>query len=160
MYQALQILSVVLAAIATGLSLALVLERPGKMRLGREAYLMVQTIYAPGFVIGWLAEPLLIVATLILVAATESDRPAFWPTLIAFVFFVLAHAAYWAVVQPVRKFWQGEQPPAATKYLAIVAGQTPKEEWILMRDRWEAGHRIRATLYAIGLLCLAGGISA
>jgi hypothetical protein len=50
MYTALQIMTVMLAAITMALSLAHALELPGKLRLNREQYLAVQTIYYPGFI--------------------------------------------------------------------------------------------------------------
>ena len=49
MFQLLHILTVILVAIAMALSLAHVLELPGKLRLDRDTYLKVQTIYYPGF---------------------------------------------------------------------------------------------------------------
>ena len=49
MFQLLHILTVILVAIAMALSLAHVPELPGKLRLDRDTYLKVQTIYYPGF---------------------------------------------------------------------------------------------------------------
>jgi hypothetical protein len=67
------------------LSLAHALELPGKMRLGKDAYLSVQTIYYPGFTIGGIAEPLGILALIALLvfvplgaAASGGRRPRFW----------------------------------------------------------------------------------
>jgi hypothetical protein len=52
MYAALEILSVMLAAVTMSLALAL----PGKLRLNKEQYLTVQTIYYPGFTLGGITE--------------------------------------------------------------------------------------------------------
>lgn len=52
MFQILQVLTVVLVAIGMALSLAHVLELPGKLRLSKESYVAVQPIYYPGFTIG------------------------------------------------------------------------------------------------------------
>jgi hypothetical protein len=46
MFQLLHIFTVILVAIAMALSLAHVLELPGKLRLDRDTYLKVQTILA------------------------------------------------------------------------------------------------------------------
>jgi hypothetical protein len=48
----LQVLTVLLVAVVMGLTLAHALEFPGKIRLGREEYLVTQAIYYPGFTIG------------------------------------------------------------------------------------------------------------
>ena len=48
MLRLLQIVALMLVAVAMALSLAHALELPGKMRLGKDAYLSVQTIYYPG----------------------------------------------------------------------------------------------------------------
>ena len=66
MYIALQVLTVMLAAITMALSLAHALELPGKLRLSQEQYLAVQPIYYPGLVIGGIAEPAGILAALAL----------------------------------------------------------------------------------------------
>ena len=77
--QILQIISIVLVAIGMALSLAHALELPGKLRLSRDAYLAVQTIYYPGFTIGGLVgEPGAIAATIILLALTTYGTAAFW----------------------------------------------------------------------------------
>jgi hypothetical protein len=52
MFLAFEVITLVLVAIAMALSLAHALEFPGKLRLSREHYLAVQTIYYPGFTIG------------------------------------------------------------------------------------------------------------
>jgi hypothetical protein len=61
------------------------LELPGKMRLSKEAYLQVQTIYYPGFTIGGIAEIGGIIALLILLAFTSYASTRFWWTLTAFI---------------------------------------------------------------------------
>ena len=78
MYVALQILTVMLAAVTMALSLAHALEFPGKLRLKKEQYLVVQPIYYPGFTIGGIAEPAVILATLALLIMTPAGTAAFW----------------------------------------------------------------------------------
>jgi hypothetical protein len=74
MVRSVQLVCVVLVAIAMALTLAHALELPGKMRLGKEAYLSVQQIYYPGFTVGGVAEPLGIIALLALLVSCP--RPA------------------------------------------------------------------------------------
>ena len=57
MYPALQIVALVLVAIAAALPLAHALELPGKLRLDKGTYRAAQKIYYPGFTIGGMAEP-------------------------------------------------------------------------------------------------------
>ena len=78
MYVALQVLTVMLAAITMALSLAHALEYTGKLRLKKEQYIAVQPIYYPGFTIGGIAEPAVILATLALLIMTPGGT-AWWP---------------------------------------------------------------------------------
>ena len=146
MYHALLAVSIVLASIVMGLAFAHALERPGKLRLDRNFYLIVQSIYAPSFMIGGITEPLGIVATAILLALTPSDDPMFWPVLIAFLTFVLLHVVFWTVVRPANKFWTEERKRNGGN-----------GDWTAMRDQWDAGHIARAVLGAIGLTALVTG---
>jgi hypothetical protein len=77
----LQVLATFLAAVAMAFALAHA-AGPGKMRLGKEAYLTVQPIYSPGFTVGAIAEPAAIVATLGLLVASGSRpcSPRSWPS--------------------------------------------------------------------------------
>jgi hypothetical protein len=73
----LQIFAVILAAVAMAPAVAHLLEFPGKMRLGKDAYFAVQRIYYPGFTIAGISEPLAIAATAALLALTPSQSSAF-----------------------------------------------------------------------------------
>jgi len=66
-----QVVTVFVVSIAMSLALAHALELPGKMRLNKETYVTVQSIYYPGFTLGGVSEPLGIAATLILVILTR-----------------------------------------------------------------------------------------
>ncbi len=66
MFVLLEIISILLVAVAMGLALAHALEFPGKLRLDEQTYLAVQTIYYPGFTIAGISEPLAVIATLVL----------------------------------------------------------------------------------------------
>jgi hypothetical protein len=105
MFQLLHILTVILVAIAMALSLAHVLELPGKLRLDRDTYLKVQTIYYPGFTIGGISEPLAALALLMLLFMTQTGTAAFWLMLMAFIALGLTHLIFWLMTQPVNKLW-------------------------------------------------------
>ena len=73
----LQVVTLVLVAVGVSLTLAHALEMPGKMRLGKDNYVAVQSIYYPGFTIGaFFGEFGAIIATLLLLIATPSDTLA------------------------------------------------------------------------------------
>jgi hypothetical protein len=105
MFQLLHILTVILVAIAMALSLAHVLELPGNLRLDRDTYLKVQTIYYPGFTIGGIREPVAALALLMLLFMTQTGTTAFWLMLMAFIALGLMHLIFWLMTQPVNKLW-------------------------------------------------------
>jgi hypothetical protein len=147
----------VLQAIATGLtvvvlscSLAHVLELPGKLRLPREAYVMVQSIYYPGFTLAGLSEPLAILVMGLLCLLMPRDDPAFWWTLAAAALLVLVHGLYWLMTHRVNRFWiEGQDLGAAGrgffgKAIATEPECTADEVWLRRRNRWELSHVVRA----------------
>jgi hypothetical protein len=85
MFDILQVLTVLLVAVAMALALAHALELPGKMRLSKEAYYAMQPIYYPGFTIGGFAEPAGLILTIILLFLTPLGTADFWLTLAALV---------------------------------------------------------------------------
>ena len=70
MLNVVQVVTVLVVAVAMALSLAHALELPGKMRLSKEAYYTVQPIYYPGFTCAGFAEPAGIVLTILLLFMT------------------------------------------------------------------------------------------
>ena len=66
MFHTMQILSIILVALAMAPALAHAFEYPGKMRLNKDAYVTVQSIYTPGFAIAGVSEPAALVAVLVL----------------------------------------------------------------------------------------------
>jgi hypothetical protein len=153
---ALQIVSAVLAAVAFAPALAHVLELPGKLRLGREHYLTVQTIYYPGFTIaGAIGEAGGLLATLALLLMLPPQSRAFVPTLVAFGALAGMEAIFWIVVQPVNKRWlarRGLTGPGAA-FFALGAGERAGDWWEL-RNRWEGAHAARAALALVSLVAL------
>src|SRR6266545_926122 len=104
MFHALQVLAILLVALATALAVAHALEMPGKLRLSKDAYLTTQTIYYPGFTFGGICEPLGVIMLLVLIVLTPSGA-VFWLTLGALIALAAMHAVYWAATHPVNNFW-------------------------------------------------------
>lgn len=141
MQPALHMLSIVLAAIGMGLSLAHALELPGKLRLGREAYLSVQRIYSPGFAIGgFFGEAVAIVATFVLLLVIPLRTTAFWLTFAALACLLIEHGIFWCITRPVNRFWSKPLPTDC--------------DWTALRDRWETSHLVRAVAAAAAFLLL------
>jgi hypothetical protein len=98
MFQAFQVLTVLLVAVALASSLAHAMELPGKLRLSKESYLIVQPIYYPGFTIaGGIGEFGGIIATFILTMLTPAGTTQFWLTLGALLALLAMHAVYWVL---------------------------------------------------------------
>jgi hypothetical protein len=163
MFLIMQVLSVFLVAVAMALALAHALELPGKLRLDKETYIAVQTIYYPGFTFGGLGEGLGIVATLILLIMTPTGTVAFRWTLVAVVALIAMHAVYWIVTHPVNKFWLKDQDlsGAGAGFFGFdpMKRSGPSEAdgadaWVRARDRWEHSHAIRAVLALVALVAL------
>jgi hypothetical protein len=86
MFLALQVVTVFLAGTSMTMALAHALEFSGKkMRLDEQTYMAVQRIYYPGFTLGGIAEPLAVIATLVLMLLMRDHGVAFWWALSAFV---------------------------------------------------------------------------
>jgi hypothetical protein len=156
-YAALQVLTVMLAAFTAAFMLAHAFELPGKKRLDRDAYLVVQRIYYPGFTIGGIAEVISPIAALVLTVMTPFGTLAFWLVLIGLLGLAAAHAVYWTVTHPVNKVWlEGETLGKAGAGFFTFASDHDNEavDWTFLRDRWEYSHVARAVLASIGLLAL------
>lgn len=133
------------------------LEFPGKLRLDKETYCAVQTIYYPGFTFGELGEPLAMAATLALLLTTPSDSAAFPLTLAGFITLVVMHGSYGVFTHPVNTFWLKDQdlsglgagffgfdPMKRHSPGGYDAADVSKR----FRDRWEYSHVLRAVLSA------------
>jgi hypothetical protein len=168
MFLTLQVLSVFLVSIAMALALAHALELPGKMRLGKEAYLTVQPIYYPGFTTAaGFGEGGGMIATLVLLVLSPAQSAAFWWTLAALIALVAMHAAYWLLTHPVNKFWLRDQQLqgfgagffAFDPLKRSAPAASHEDSWTNYRDRWEYSHVLRAVLAAISLISLVTGVA-
>jgi hypothetical protein len=164
MLKILQVVTLMLIALAMVPAVAHALEFPGKMRLSKDAYLTVQRIYYPGFTIAGLAESFSIVAGLALVIVTPRGSIAFLLSLTALILLLAMHAVYWIVTAPVNKVWlkDEQQSKAGAAFFRMnTSEQRQATDWTSLRDRWEYSHVTRAVLVttALGLLACAMAIS-
>jgi hypothetical protein len=164
----LQVVTVLLAAIAMSLALAHALELPGKLRLSKENYIATQTIYYPGFTIGGIGEAMAVIAALALLLMTPSYNVAFWWTLAGLLCLLAMQAAYWVFTHPVNKFWTKELDlkgfsagffAFGRSKGAVESPHNPDEKWMNFRNRWEYSHVFRALLSVAALVSLTIAIA-
>jgi hypothetical protein len=126
---AVQILSVLLVAVAMTPALAHALEAPGKRRLSKATYTAIQKIYYPGFTAAGVAEPLAILAIALLLIVTPTGTASFWLAVAALGSVLGMHAVYWTVTHPVNKVWlQGETMSAAgSRFFAAASARGAAE---------------------------------
>jgi hypothetical protein len=175
MFDVLQVLSVLSAAVATTTALAHALELPGKLRLTREEYLTVQPIYYPGFTIAsGFGEGPAPIATAILLFLTPRGGAAYWLRFVALLGLVGVQAVYWIVTHPVNRYWlrgvlQREaetRPGFASRFFlsdparrARLDAEDLPADWTALRDRWEYSHAVRAALALVSLIALVIAVS-
>ena len=156
----LQALSLILVAVAMGLALAHALELPGKLRLTRDEYFLVQPIYYPGFTIGGIAEPLSVIATTVLLVLTPLASRAFWLTLMALLGLIGMQTVYWVVTHPVNKVWMRAESlkGVGAEFFALGATEESRPDtsshptdWRTLRNRWEYSYVARARLRLVSL---------
>jgi Anthrone oxygenase len=166
MFSVLQVLTVVLVAVA--MALAHALELPGKMRLDKETYYAMQSIYYPGFTIGGgIGEASGTLATIVLLFLTPSGSADFWLTLVALLGLIGMQAVYWLFTHPVNKFWlEGERLDRFSSgffsfgaHRSQLENATRPPDWTQLRDRWEYAHVARAGLALLSLIALVIAIS-
>ncbi|WP_245517123.1 MULTISPECIES: anthrone oxygenase family protein [unclassified Mesorhizobium] len=147
------------------MALAHALELPGKLRLGRQEYFVVQRIYYPGFTIGGgVAEVGGIVATFALML-TPSGPVQFWLIAGALAALLIVQLVFWFMTQPINKRWlqETELTSAAKRFFATEgsggAPLPPTDDWTALRDRWELSHVVRAVLAMLSLILLTTAIA-
>jgi hypothetical protein len=167
MFDILQVLTVLLVAVAMALTLAHALELPGKMRLTKDIYYAMQPIYYPGFTIGGCAEPAGLILTIILLFFIPFGTPDFWLTVVAVLGLIGMQATYWLFTHPVNKFWlQGQKLSGpGSGFFSFGANRSRPlnksraVDWTDLRDRWEYSHVARAGLAFASLTTLVVAIS-
>lgn len=155
MVQVLQIATLFLVAAAWAFAFAHAAEMPGKMRLDRQTYLAVQTIYYPGFTIGGASEPLALILLAVLLGLTPPESGAFWWTALALAATAATHLVFWLVTQPVNRLWMQEQEMGAAGSAFFQSGAAPPgAAWKKLRNRWERSHLVRAMLMTLAFVAM------
>jgi hypothetical protein len=162
-FDVIQVVTVILVVLAMVPALAHALELPGKLRLTKDAYFAVQPIYYPGFTIVGIAEPLAIVAVIVLSVLVPLGSAQFWLTLLAGLGLISMQAVYWLFTHPVNKFWlEGVRLSGiGSGFFSFASAGRPDRhrdtdpvDWTDLRDRWEYSHVVRAGLSAGSLIAL------
>jgi len=168
MFLILQIVSVLLVALAAALPLAHALELPGKMRLDKSDYLVTQPIYYPGFTIAaGVGEGGGMLATLALLLMTPRQGAEFALTLAALIALVTMHVAYWVCTHPVNKSWLEREPlkGMGAGFFALdplgrgAPRRSSSDDWQRLRNRWEYSHVLRAALAGVSLVCSIAAVA-
>jgi hypothetical protein len=161
MVQTAQVVCLLLVAVAMALALAHALELPGKMRLDKSTYLEVQKIYYPGFTLAGAAEPLGIMALILLVVFAPPPGTRFWWTMAALGSLMAMHAVYWLATHPVNSAWTKDlQLRGLSGMFFSTLSQDISGDWTRLRDIWEYSHVVRAVLGMLSLICLTLAILA
>jgi hypothetical protein len=166
MFVTLQIVSVLLVAVAMALSAAHALELPGKLRLDREHYNATQSIYYPAFTItGLVGEAGGLGATLLLALVTPAQSASLGWTVVGFVALSAMHGAYWTITHPANQFWLVRATAPSIAPVGFFATHPlPRPPmaaagWSRLRSRWEYSHILRAVLGGVSLLALVIGLA-
>ena len=136
------VLAVLGAVMVTSTALAHLFELPGKKRLGRADYLVVQKIYYPGFTLAGTLEVPTVGLLLVSTVLTRFGGIDFWLCAIATLAFASVHAAYWLRVHAVNRVWLSDEELTNAAARFFSAGHThpsDSEPWTGLRDRWEHG---------------------
>ena len=153
----LQVLALVLIALALSPVLAHALEFPGKMRLSEENYLAIQAIYYPGFTIIGGAEPLGAIVLVLVAILWNGSNTGFWLTIAALLGLLASHAIYWLFTHPVNNFWLKDfkLEGAGKGFFGLAQRDLGSRNWKALRDRWEYSHIARAICVADALICFS-----
>jgi hypothetical protein len=160
MLQTIEIISILLVALAMAPALTHLLEFPGKSRLTKDAYLAVQPIYYPGFTVaGGIGEVGGLISVFVVLLLTPRGTSGFWLRLVALFAMVGMEIIFWLFTQPANKFWLQSTPLGSfgTGFFEVGSGTrrpNDTEDWKRMRDRWEYSHIARARLAVLGFLLL------
>jgi hypothetical protein len=133
--------AIMLTALSMATAFAHLLEMPAKLRIDGAMWLtLLQTLYPPAFgPVGGTCEGGALVTTNGLAVYVRHRQPVFGWTLLAAVFLIATHAAFWLLVQPVN----------AT--MGPLTSATLPADWMQLRGQWEYTHAARALMQIVAL---------
>jgi len=137
-----QLLSIVLTALALIPAAAHVIELPNKLPMPRDEYMTVQRVYRGWDFAGYVVAAALVV-TLWLAIVSEGEARV--PAVMAFLAILGTQVVFWGVTFPVNRRTHDWT-------------ETP-DDWERLRDRWEISHAASALLNFTALVCVAMAIS-
>jgi hypothetical protein len=157
MFRVLYIVTVLIVVLATVPAVGHALELPGKMRLSKDEYAVMQRVYYPGFTVAGLAEPGGILMTLILLIRAPADHTMWF--ILACAGLIGMQIIYWVITHPMNKVWiEGQQLAAAAgRFFAAGSDRSGNRDWVGLRDRWESSHVARAGCSTLSLVALLIG---
>ncbi len=139
----LRFVSLLCAALVTGLTVTHVLELPGKRTLSGAEWLAVQHTFYGGFaVVGGIGEIVGLLATCGLLVLLRGRRTAFLLTLVAALSFLGMLLSYFLGNRPINDL------------VAIWTPATLPPNWASYRDAWDTAHAISAGLALLALVTL------
>jgi predicted lysophospholipase L1 biosynthesis ABC-type transport system permease subunit len=143
MARTLRFISLTCAALVLGLTLAHVLEAPGKRQLNGAEWTVVQNMFYGGFaVVGGIGEVLGLLSSAALAAVVRRRRNlCVLPGLAAVLF-----------LGTLLGFAFGNRP--INDQVATWNATTLRPDWAVYRDRWDAAHALSAALAAVAFLTL------
>jgi Domain of unknown function (DUF1772) len=143
MLRTLRFVSLTCAALVAGLTLAHVLELPGKRQLSGAEWVLVQHTFYGGFaVFGALGEVLGLLSSSALLPLVRRRRTTFLLTLVAVLGFLGTLLSFAFGNRPIN---DAVAPWTATSLPA---------DWASYRDRWDAAHVLSAGLAAVAFVSL------
>jgi hypothetical protein len=158
-YIILKIISIMVVSVAMAAALGHAFELPGKMRLTKELYYAMQSVYYPGYTIaGGIGEAGGIILVVVLLILSPAGSSAFWLTLVALIALICMQAVYWLFTHPINKIWLKDEKLDSFSnnfFSFLSAGRDNRKlSWQQLRDRWEYSHVIRAGFAFLSLLAL------
>lgn len=139
-------LTLVIAALSLGPSFAHLLEAPPRLSVWPPELWREATVFNGQYqLFGLLGGPLdggAILVAAVLAYAMRRDRPGFWFALVGTLLFLASLAVWLSAVAPVNAVLATWQP-----------GPIP-DDFFTLRNRWELGHIVIATLKLVGFTAL------
>jgi hypothetical protein len=155
MFPALWVVTVLIVVLATVPAVAHALELPGKMRLSKDEYAVIQRVYYPGFTVAGLAEPTGILLILILMFRGSEEYNVVL-LAIALAGLIAMQVIYWLITHRVNKVWVSGQRlgAAGERFFAAGSDDAESRDWLELRNRWEFSHVARAGCSVLILVAL------